>query len=194
MRGRRPTSKALPAPTTGAAGSSSGTPGELRAFRRLADMVGAEGALLLSAWWGGRLLAVPVRPDPRHVLARLIGVEALAGLCAAHGGQTLHIPRLALDAVRHAGQVHRLSAHGLSAGAAAEFVGLTERQVLRIQSHLRADTPRLFGLDATADEGARAAAEAPPPAPAPPAQGLDALAQLRAARRMHDSRARDYVD
>lgn len=194
MRGRRPTSKARPAPATGAVGASSGTPGELRAFRRLADLTGPEGALLLSAWWGGRLLSVPVRPDPRHVLARLIGPEALAGLCEARGGQTLHIPRLALDAVRHAGQVHRLSAHGLSAGAAAEFAGLTERQVLRIQSHLRGDTPRLFGLDATADESAPAAAEAPPPAPAPPAQGLDALAQLRAARRMHDSRARDYVD
>lgn len=177
---------------------TSGVGGELRAFRKLADAIGLEAALLLRAWSGGQQLSIPRRFDAGHLLCRLIGPEAFRRLIENYTGEgCIHIPAVDLAAVRRAAVVHRLTAAGLGAKPISIFAGCTDRQVQRLQSHLRG-TGRLFGLDdADADPDAETS---PAPErqqaakPAPPTPAGDVLAQLRAARRHHAAKERDYAD
>ena len=171
---------------------TSGVGGELRAFRKLADSIGLEAALILRAWSGGQQLSIPRRFDAGHLLCRLIGPEAFRRLIESYAGEdALHIPACELAAVRRTAVVHRLTAAGLGAKPISQFAGCTDRQVQRLQSHLRG-TGRLFGLDDTDAETSPAPERQQAAKPAPPAG--DVLAQLRAARRRHDAKERDYAD
>lgn len=178
-----------------APGNRSGVEAEIRAFGKLAALVGLEGALLLRAWCGGQQLSVPRRVDTGHILCRLLGESAFRRLVEVFGPDgLLFVPAVELSAVRRAGTVFRLSAVGLGARPIAQYANCTERQVQRLQSHLRG-SGRLFGLS---EDGTPVESPPPParqqsttPAPAP---ANDVLAQLRAARINHAAKDREYAD
>lgn len=182
------------------AGQPSGVAAEIRAFGKLAALVGMEGALLLRAWAGGQQLSVPRRVDTGHILCRLLGEAAFRRLVEAHGPDgLLFVPAVELAAVRRTGIVHRLSAVGLGSRPISQFAHCTERQVQRLQSHLRG-SGRLFGLNEDGGPVDGPAEPPPPPArqqtarPIPSAPPGDVLAQLRAARKSLEARDREYAD
>ncbi|TXH46065.1 MAG: hypothetical protein E6Q92_02535 [Burkholderiaceae bacterium] len=151
--------------------------------------------MLLRAWAGGQQLSVPRKVDQGHILCRLLGESAFRRLVEAHGPDgLLFVPACRLDAVVRTGVIHRLGAVGLGSRPISQYAGCTERQVQRLQSHLRG-TGRLFGLDedgatvetAPAPARQQTTAEASPPV-------VDLLTQLRAARLNHEKRDREYAD
>ena len=171
----------------------SGVRAEVIAFGKLASLLGLEGAMLLRAWAGGQQLSVPRKVDQGHILCRLLGEQAFRRLVEAYGPDgLLFVPACNLDSVRRTGIIHRLSAVGLGARPISQYADCTERQVQRIQSHLRG-SGRLFGLS----EDGEPIESPPPPArqttPEAPPVG-DLLAQLRAARLSQEKRDREYAD
>lgn len=176
------------------AGQPSGVSAELRGFRKLADTVGLEAALLLRAWAGGQQLSIPRRCDPGHILCRLLGADAFSRLVETFGPDgLLFVPAVELAAVRRTGIVHRLSAVGLGARPISQYANCTERQVQRLQSHLRG-TGRLFGLSEDGEPVESAPTPARQQTPTPPPPAVDALAQIRAARKSLEARDREYAD
>lgn len=143
-----------------------GISAELRAFRKLADVIGADGALLLIAFAGGRLVFIPGKPDTDHILTRLLGKEAFERLQEVYGYEGLNIPSVDLLPVRRLGRVFRLIKSGIPSYEIAETVGITTRQVQRILAHLRAGG-RLFALG---KDGTTAGADTPDNPAIPPAR------------------------
>lgn len=184
--------------------AAKGTRGELDAMQKLADAVGLQGALLLSAWCGGRQLYIPSKPFPDHILNLVLGAESFARLCTALPRETIVVPQLPLNAVKHAGQVYRFARHGMHVRDISDVIGLTPRQVQRILSHLRAPSGRLFELDKIRppETGPRLIRRGRWTAPAHSSAGVkpqapplsERLAEFQRARLARAAKERDHVD
>jgi hypothetical protein len=109
----------------------------LKQASRLADVVGFEGAVYLSAWFGQRQIYVPTTASDDHLLQKVIGEQAFSKLVKEHGGEYLDVPPIEAPAMRQAGLVHRLTAKGVSAADVAHVTGICPRSVRLIRKQLR---------------------------------------------------------
>lgn len=91
----------------------------------LADLVGAECALLVIELHGGTRLKIPAEPNQGSALALEIGLEPTQRLAAAFGGEQVKVPLLKWWRAR----VYR--AQGMSYAAIARRLGCNEAQVWR---------------------------------------------------------------
>lgn len=102
----------------------------LKQVSALADVVGIEAALILSAYFGGRNLYVPPTIPPEHELVNIVGART-ASLMARHmGGETHTIPLLDLQPLRNRGlTVYLATQHQIDAPWIARLLKLSERRV-----------------------------------------------------------------
>ncbi len=119
-------------------------------LREMAALIGLVATLTLVRHFGGTRLYVPKAAAPEHIIARLIGFEAMVRLCTHYGAQFqgLDIPR-ALDAtiaVRNR-EIRRQAALGKSHRELAREFHLTERWVREIlgEAPLPSGQADLFG-------------------------------------------------
>lgn len=103
----------------------------------LASVIGYTATRILEAWFSGRLLYIPLKPDDGHPFARLIGGPALRALSSTYGGERLRIPdaREGLAYARDRQIAERL-ANGRSPAEIALEMNLTERRVQQIRRDL----------------------------------------------------------
>ncbi len=110
-------------------------------------VIGITHTLAIVDRWGGIRLYIPPRSSPDSVLANLIGMEALARLCAEYGRETpREIPRCAraLRAIRDRKVV--LDAQARPVHEIARELALTERAIYKILRRQRAvEQADLFG-------------------------------------------------
>jgi DNA invertase Pin-like site-specific DNA recombinase len=90
---------------------------------KIADLIGAEAALLLIEAHGGQRIHVPKNARPNTKLAKLIGVDALAKLCALYGGIDVYIRR-----ERHI-RIKLLRAQGHTYSEIARTLGCSQKTV-----------------------------------------------------------------
>lgn len=116
---------------------------DFSSFTRLADVVGPIPALKIIAFYGhahGKV-HIPAKYTPGHQIERLVGGEALQKLVETFPGQTISVPDLDLLHLRRAGLVARMEKHGLPPSVIGLAVGITPRQVQRIQEKFRSGAP-----------------------------------------------------
>lgn len=91
-------------------------------------------------------------PAQHQALAETIGLEGLVNLIAAHGGETLYIPKA--DAIIRIIRDKRIRAsyNGINAQALAREYGLSERQIYTIVEGARIVLPGQCSLFERADE------------------------------------------
>ncbi|XZG69251.1 hypothetical protein ACTSKR_11365 [Chitinibacteraceae bacterium HSL-7] len=121
----------------------------------LADVVGAEAALTVVGYFGGRTLYVPDSMPDGHLLVSLIGARP-ARLMARHlGGQTHSVPLLDLTHLRKRGLAVYLAAeHRLAPPWIARTLGLGVRRVQQIidEEGLRVPNLAPAGIAAMGDD------------------------------------------
>ena len=62
----------------------------------LSAVIGFTATVRLAAWYGdSAALVIPIKPDKRHTVCKVIGVHLTKKLSAEWGGKTIAIPRLA---------------------------------------------------------------------------------------------------
>lgn len=108
---------------------------------RIADQIGANAALKLSAFFGGtgRVCYIPVEATTGHVLEKIIGEEAFRNIVAAFAGETLWLPMVDLTPLRNAGRIWMLRESELSNGQIANLLGISRARVGQIVAALRLD-------------------------------------------------------
>lgn len=118
-------------------------------LREMAALIGLPHTLTLVRHYGGTRLYVPREATPEHLLARLVGFEAMARLCQHYGsGEHFDIPR-ALDAtiaVRNR-EIRRQAQMGKSQRELALAYRMTERHVRNILGEAPMESPQvdMFG-------------------------------------------------
>jgi hypothetical protein len=119
-----------------------------RLMEHIADQIGAEAALRLCGFFGGRGRAVyvPVKPIPDHIIEKIIGPRAYADLCAAFPGESVPVPSIDLEPLRNAGRIWAVRDSGLSQGQLANLTGLSKQRIGQILAQLQ-----LEGFDSLAD-------------------------------------------
>lgn len=100
----------------------------------LIDVVGLAAALAIVEERGGIKLYVPVKADPDHWLAALIGITALEAMVAYYQGDEIEVPRCA-EALRAARelQIATEAAAGDSNATLARRHGYTERGIRKLR-------------------------------------------------------------
>lgn len=128
---------------------------EFAQIERIADVVGVRAALMLAGFFGkhGQRLYVPLETDQKHIISRLIGIDAFKKLVSAYGGENLSIPACDLKPLRRAGQIHRLSALGVPIGDQALATGIGIAGVKVIQGELRREGYFDLAASLTESEG-----------------------------------------
>lgn len=108
---------------------------------RIADQIGANAALKLTAFYGGtgRNCYVPTDPVNGHVLEKIIGPEAFKNLVAAFGGESIWLPLVDLTPLRNAGRIWMLRESELSNAQIANLLGISKARVGQITAALRLD-------------------------------------------------------
>ena len=102
--------------------------------------VGYTATCVISAWFGGRKLHVPVRAHPDHPLASLIGASALRALVAEFGGDDLKIPTHRTAARYHRDrQACELFAEGWTPERVANDLGIGVRRAEQLRRELEAN-------------------------------------------------------
>jgi hypothetical protein len=92
--------------------------------------------VLASRAGGGQPIYVPKRGDAQHALARALGVEAFARLCAAFGGEMLYVPQDAAEITARDRAVAQRLADGADLATVAVEFGLTVRRVRVLRCEL----------------------------------------------------------
>ena len=92
----------------------------------LADLIGKDNARLLGQCFGGVGHYIPVEAVAQHPFAKIIGMDALRGLCAAYGGEYVNLPNYKKAKIKKVGMLQRLEA-GASPREVAEAFETTER-------------------------------------------------------------------
>lgn len=98
--------------------------------------IGYVATCALLAWYGGRILRVPVQPE-NHPLIRVIGAPALRALVRAWPGETMYIPRgdLCARMARDRQATERFAEGWTPARVGADF-GLTPRRAQQLRVDL----------------------------------------------------------
>lgn len=105
---------------------------------RLAENIGVPEMMMLSAWFAGRNIYVPVSTDDsNHLLQKITGQEGFARLVKNYGGQLLSVPDCDVEPLRRAGIVHRLTLKGVSAEDIGQLCGISPRTVHNLRQTLR---------------------------------------------------------
>jgi len=99
--------------------------------------IGYTATTVLSAWFGGTLIRVPLNVIPNHPIGHLIGQSAFGRLVGVFGDQDIFIPKNALSA-RYARwrQVRDMILEGCSTNKVVEETGLSAKQVRNIRHAL----------------------------------------------------------
>ena len=125
--------------------------------------VGYTATCVISAWFGGRKLHVPVQAHPDHPLAVLIGHAALRALVRDWAGDDLKIPTH-----RTAARLHRdrraceLFAEGWTPARVADDLGIGVRRAEQLRRELDANGWLAF---ATGRQNSERAGSSASPAP-----------------------------
>jgi len=108
--------------------------GDRLTLRKVAALIGEDGALELQKAFGGRRLYLPAFPGERHVLSRCIGTDRAEQLCARHGGEYLELPILKgrYERIRERREIIKLRAHGHTVTAIAGALRCSERHVRKV--------------------------------------------------------------
>lgn len=103
----------------------------------LCSVIGYTATEILKAWFSGRLLYIPIKPDDGHPFARLIGGPALRALSGMYGGERLRIPD-ARDSMMYARDrlIAEHFAEGKTPADVAARMGITERRCQQIRNEL----------------------------------------------------------
>jgi hypothetical protein len=108
-------------------------------LRRLAELIGAAGAMRLAERFGGlENLYVPRQPRRNHPWVPLIGYDAMRRLCAEFGPGHIDIPK---GSYRDLKKVQILDSAGSNSQVAVR-VKATQRYVRRVRSQHRAPRER----------------------------------------------------
>ncbi len=128
---------------------------EFKQIERISEIVGVRAALMLAGFFGkqGQRVYVPVIADPKHIIAKLIGLPEYQKLVQAYGGQSITVPECDLKSLRRAGQVHRLSVLGVPIGEQALATGIGIAGVKVIQGELRREGYFDLATSLTESEG-----------------------------------------
>lgn len=102
----------------------------------ICSVIGYTATRVLTAWFGGRFVAVPKNADPDHPLAVLLGFSAFRALVEAFGSQGLRIPT-AGDEWRY--YRDRVVAERISEGVTIEQIAAEVNLTVRRVQLLRTD-------------------------------------------------------
>lgn len=104
----------------------------------ISAVAGYSATRALQVWFGGRFLYVPVRSDPDHPLAMLVGEPALKALVREFGNEVLWIPGHDEERryARNRDIAIRFSEGATPADIANEFT-LTPRRAMQVRLELR---------------------------------------------------------
>lgn len=107
-------------------------------LREIAELVGLDAALKLTAAHGGVRIFIPLKCPPEHAIAATVGDYVAARLSNAYGGTYLYVPGVSsiLRRRRDAAIVQAYD-KGKSATFLARQHGITERQVRAIIAKAR---------------------------------------------------------
>lgn len=119
-----------------------------KTFNDLANIVGAESALKMCAFWGGRSLHIPKKWSVDHPLEHLIGRDDLDHLIFSHGNRVINMPEMLLLDLRRAGQLQELIKLGASNTLSAQLLGVSTRQVINIKNQLATFDGSLYSEEA----------------------------------------------
>lgn len=101
----------------------------------LAALIGEDRARALARKHGGTPIYVPVKPCATHLLAFIVGMQAMVVLCSAFGGEYITVPN-GRRAEPQKGDVLRRLEAGQSPSAIALELGITERYVRMVAARL----------------------------------------------------------
>lgn len=101
-------------------------------LREIAELIGLPATLALVRHAGGTRLYVPVKYDPDHPLAKVLGHAATVQLIEMHRGEAIDLPKgeIAIKAARD--QQIRADRHVYTHAQQAIRWGLTDRQIRSI--------------------------------------------------------------
>lgn len=120
----------------------------------IAAEVGFTAACKLIDWFGNRVIMIPVRPDPKHPIGIVIGLSAMARLCAVWGGTPIYIQAPSRRDSEHRDQlIAVLLAKGIGTKTVGEIVGLTDRRIQ--QKRYELERSGLLPLILSGEVGAR---------------------------------------
>ena len=112
----------------------------------IAEVIGAECALLLARHVGGVSSYVPKEPQSSHKLAPIIGLPALRMLAAEYGGMWLEVPKYAAAKSKKA-KIRQLLKDGTSARETALQADATRRWVIEVSREMRNEQQQLSLFD-----------------------------------------------
>ncbi len=111
-------------------------------FTRLAEAIGINAALALVAFCDGApTIYAPAQYRKNHILERVLGEDGFLRLIASFGGETVCMPRLAVDAERRLGAVYRGMRDGLTTRQIADRLGISYRRVRQIEVAIKGTGP-----------------------------------------------------
>lgn len=112
------------------------------AFLRLSDAIGPVPALVFCAFASAaKTFYVPETYIAGHILERLLGEDSFLKMIANFGGETIMIPAMRLDEIRHLGLVYRMSKRGYTAQQIEQGSGLAYRNIRLIQAKIKSGRP-----------------------------------------------------
>ena len=96
----------------------------------LENILGRDMAHTLARHQGGIEFYVPVKADPAHSIARIVGVHGMMALCTEFKGQAITVPNGRNEPQK--GKVLRLLAEGKTKASIALECGVSENYVYKL--------------------------------------------------------------
>lgn len=112
----------------------------------IAEVIGAECALLLARHVGGIASYIPKEPQNNHKLAMIIGLPALRRLAVVYGGMWLEVPKYAAAKSKKV-KIRRLLKEGASARETALQTDSTRRWVIQVLKEMHNEEQQLSLFD-----------------------------------------------
>lgn len=112
----------------------------------VAELIGAELALVLAEHVGGVPHYVPKEPESNHKLAKFIGLPALRQLSTVYGGDWLTVPKYAAAKYKRV-KIRQLLNQGASFRETALGADATVRWVTEVARDMRNESQQLSLLD-----------------------------------------------
>jgi hypothetical protein len=104
------------------------------ALERLAECLGLERALVLTAFFSGRpTFYVPEKFHQGHLLGRVVGEDGFLALIRDFGGETVELPQANFQPEIRLGLVYRGMKAGQTTHQIADQIGISWRRVRQIE-------------------------------------------------------------